>query len=62
MADGCILVVAAAVHDAEGRILLAQRPQGKHHGGLWEFPGGKVESGETPQGALCRVMKWHSKV
>ena len=44
-----VLVVAAALYDAEGRILLAQRPAGKPMAGLWEFPGGKVETGETPE-------------
>ena len=46
-----VLVVAAALYDAEGRILLAQRPAGKPMAGLWEFPGGKVETGETPERA-----------
>ncbi len=51
-----ILVVAVALLDQNGRILLQQRPEGKHHGGLWEFPGGKVESGEIPQVALVREI------
>ncbi len=51
-----VLVVAAALYDAEGRILLAQRPAGKSMAGLWEFPGGKVESGETPEQALVREL------
>ena len=45
-------VVAAALVDADGRVLLQQRPPGKSLAGLWEFPGGKVESGETPEAAL----------
>ncbi len=49
-------VVAAAIYDRAGRILLQQRPAGKHHGGLWEFPGGKVETGETPREALVREV------
>ena len=52
-----LLVAAAALFDAEGRILLAQRPQGKSMAGLWEFPGGKVETGETPEDALSRELK-----
>ncbi len=50
------LVVAAALVDADGRILLAQRPAGKHLAGTWEFPGGKVEPGETPEVALIREL------
>jgi 8-oxo-dGTP diphosphatase len=42
-----ILVVAAALYDAEGRVLIAQRPAGKHQAGRWEFPGGKVAPGES---------------
>lgn len=49
-------VVAAAMRDEEGRLLLQRRPQGKRHAGLWEFPGGKVESGETPRQALVREL------
>jgi 8-oxo-dGTP diphosphatase len=52
-----ILVVAAALVDEEGRVLLAQRPEGKSMAGLWEFPGGKVEAGETPEAALIRELK-----
>ncbi|WP_290480645.1 NUDIX domain-containing protein, partial [Hyphomonas sp. UBA2660] len=52
-----VLVVAAALYDAEGRILLAQRPAGKPMAGLWEFPGGKVETGETPERALVRELQ-----
>ncbi|MFB0611626.1 (deoxy)nucleoside triphosphate pyrophosphohydrolase [Aurantiacibacter poecillastricola] len=51
-----ILVVALALFDAEGRVLLQQRLAHKHHGGLWEFPGGKVENGENPPFALCREI------
>jgi 8-oxo-dGTP diphosphatase len=49
-----VLVVACAFVDADGRVLLAQRPQGKPMAGLWEFPGGKVEAGETPEATLIR--------
>jgi len=49
-----VLVVACAFVDADGRVLLAQRPQGKPMAGLWEFPGGKVEAGETPEQTLIR--------
>jgi 8-oxo-dGTP diphosphatase len=52
-----ILVVAAAMIDADGRVLLAQRPEGKSMAGLWEFPGGKVEPGELPEAALIRELK-----
>ncbi|MBI1251691.1 MAG: NUDIX domain-containing protein [Alphaproteobacteria bacterium] len=52
-----LLVVAAALVDAEGRVLLAQRPAHKPLGGLWEFPGGKVEPGESPEQALVRELK-----
>lgn len=52
-----ILVSAAALVDVDGRVLLAQRPQGKSMAGLWEFPGGKVEAGETPEFALIRELK-----
>lgn len=51
-----LLVVAVALIDTEGRVLLAQRPQGKSLAGLWEFPGGKVEVGETPEAALIREL------
>lgn len=56
MTGRVVLVVAAALYDAEGRILLAQRPTGKPMAGLWEFPGGKIESGETPERALVREL------
>lgn len=50
------LVVACALIDADGRVLVAQRPQGKALAGLWEFPGGKVESGERPEETLIREL------
>ncbi|MEG3166411.1 (deoxy)nucleoside triphosphate pyrophosphohydrolase [Sphingomonas sp. PB2P19] len=49
-------VVAAALVDADGRVLLQQRPAGKSLAGLWEFPGGKIETGETPEDALIREL------
>jgi 8-oxo-dGTP diphosphatase len=51
-----ILVAAAVLLDGEGRVLLAQRPQGKSLAGLWEFPGGKIEAGERPEAALVREL------
>ena len=51
-----VLVSAVALIDADGRVLLAQRPEGKTLAGLWEFPGGKVEPGETPEAALIREL------
>jgi 8-oxo-dGTP diphosphatase len=51
-----LLVVALALTNLEGRFLLQRRLPNKHHGGLWEFPGGKVESGEFPRVALCREI------
>src|SRR5476649_670614 len=51
-----VLVVAVALIDADGRVLLAQRPAGKSMAGLWEFPGGKVQGGETPEAALIREL------
>lgn len=51
-----LLVAACALVDADGRVLLTQRPEGKNLAGLWEFPGGKVESGETPEAALIREL------
>jgi 8-oxo-dGTP diphosphatase len=52
-----VLVSAVALIDPDGRVLLAQRPEGKSLAGLWEFPGGKVELGETPEMALIRELK-----
>lgn len=52
-----VLVSAVALVDRDGRILLAQRPEGKSMAGLWEFPGGKVEQGETPEVALIRELQ-----
>ncbi|MGX7925808.1 (deoxy)nucleoside triphosphate pyrophosphohydrolase [Tsuneonella sp. HG094] len=51
-----IAVVAAAMRDDEGRFLLQRRPLDKEHGGLWEFPGGKVEGGESPRNGLVREL------
>ncbi|NSZ17984.1 8-oxo-dGTP diphosphatase MutT [Agrobacterium vitis] len=52
-----LLVAACALLDSDGRILLAQRPEGKSLAGLWEFPGGKVEPGETPEETLVRELE-----
>ncbi len=52
-----LLVSAVALVDADGRVLLAQRPEGKSMAGLWEFPGGKVEAGESPEAALIRELQ-----
>ncbi|WP_432634622.1 (deoxy)nucleoside triphosphate pyrophosphohydrolase [Albidovulum sp.] len=51
-----VLVSAVALIDVDGRVLLAQRPEGKSLAGLWEFPGGKVEPGESPEAALIREL------
>jgi len=51
-----VLVSAVALIDVDGRVLLAQRPEGKSMAGLWEFPGGKIERGETPEHALIREL------
>lgn len=52
-----VLVSAVALIDRDGRVLLAQRPEGKSMAGLWEFPGGKIEAGETPEVALIRELE-----
>jgi 8-oxo-dGTP diphosphatase len=52
-----VLVVAAALIDTDGRVLIAQRPEGKALAGLWEFPGGKIEPGERPEQALIRELR-----
>ena len=51
-----LLVAACALVDADRRVLVCQRPEGKQLAGLWEFPGGKVEAGETPEGCLIREL------
>jgi 8-oxo-dGTP diphosphatase len=56
-AHDLLLVVAAALVDPDGRVLVAQRPDGKSMAGLWEFPGGKIEKAETPEAALIRELK-----
>jgi 8-oxo-dGTP diphosphatase len=57
VAKPILLVVAVALVDIDGRVLVTRRPQGKHMAGLWEFPGGKIHDGETPEAALIREMK-----
>ncbi len=52
-----LLVSAVALIDVDGRVLIAQRPEGKSMAGLWEFPGGKIEAGETPEFALMRELE-----
>ena len=52
-----LLVAAVALIDATGKILLARRPEGKKMAGMWEFPGGKMEPGETPEAALVRELR-----
>lgn len=52
-----VLVAAVVLVDVDGRVLIAQRPEGKSMAGLWEFPGGKVEPGETPEAALIRELE-----
>lgn len=54
--DSALWVVAAALVDPQGRVLVQQRPAGKSLAGLWEFPGGKIEPGETPENALVREL------
>ena len=56
MTKKVVLVSAVSLIDPDGRVLLAQRPEGKSMAGLWEFPGGKVEAGETPEEALIREL------
>ncbi|TDH34863.1 (deoxy)nucleoside triphosphate pyrophosphohydrolase [Pseudohoeflea suaedae] len=56
MTETILLVVACALVDVDGRVLLAQRPEGKKLAGMWEFPGGKVEGGERPEAALIREL------
>ncbi len=57
MSKPLLLVAAAALIDADGRVLICQRPEGKPMAGLWEFPGGKVEAGETPEACLIRELE-----
>lgn len=57
MSKALILVTAVALFDADGRVLLARRPEGKSMAGLWEFPGGKLEAGESPETALVRELE-----
>lgn len=57
MAKPVVLVVAAALFDRDGRVLIAQRPPGKHMAGRWEFPGGKVAAGESEGEALARELR-----
>jgi 8-oxo-dGTP diphosphatase len=56
MTKRMVLVAAAALIDVDGRVLICQRPEGKQLAGLWEFPGGKVEPGETPEACLIREL------
>jgi 8-oxo-dGTP diphosphatase len=57
MTKPIVLVAACALVDVDGRVLIAQRPEGKQLAGLWEFPGGKVEPGESPEEALIRELR-----
>ena len=52
-----VTVVAAVIRDPGGRVLMTQRPEGRHMGGLWEFPGGKIDRGEAPADALVRELE-----
>lgn len=52
-----LLVAACALIDRDGKVLMARRPEGKDHAGLWEFPGGKLAEGETPEAALVRELR-----
>ncbi len=55
-AENCLVVAAAALIDGDGRLLVQRRPEGRPMAGLWEFPGGKLEAGETPEAALVREL------
>jgi len=57
MSGRIVTVVAAALVDPDNRVLIAQRPEGKSMAGLWEFPGGKIEPGESPEAALVRELR-----
>jgi len=57
LSSNLVLVAACALVDVDGRVLIAQRPEGRSLAGLWEFPGGKVEAGETPEAALVRELR-----
>lgn len=57
MSVNLVLVVACALIDQDGRVLIAKRPSGRDMAGLWEFPGGKIEAGELPEAALIRELK-----
>ena len=56
MASSAIQLISVALIDSDGRVLLAERPEGKIFAGYWEFPGGKIETGETPEAALVREL------
>lgn len=57
MSKPVLIVVACALVDVDGRVLIAQRPEGKHMAGMWEFPGGKLEEDESPEEALIRELE-----
>ena len=57
MSKPSVRVVAAALYDAAGKVLIAQRPAGKHMAGRWEFPGGKIAAGESEEQALARELQ-----